>query len=266
MAFKRIVVKVGTSTIAHATGLPNIRHMENLVKVLSDIKNTGRDIVLVTSGAIGVGAGKMGYQNLPKSVADRQACASVGQCALMKIYDNLFSEYNHMVSQILLTQNVMDGGEHQTNTVNTFNALLYKNILPIVNANDTISTKEIEFGDNDTLSATVATLIDADILVIMTDLDGMYDCNPRNNENAKLIDYIDNIDDKLKEAAKGEKSALGTGGMVTKLNAATIAAEKNIPTFIINGAHPERIYGIFDGKLKGTFIDLSKRFYDFKIN
>lgn len=260
MKFNRIVVKVGTSTLTHSTGLPNIRRMEALVKVLADIKNTGRDIVLVTSGAIGVGAGKMGYSTPPKNISDRQACASVGQCELMNIYDTLFSRYSHMVSQILLTQQVLDGGEDELNTKNTFHSLLDKNIIPIVNANDTMSIKELEFGDNDTLSAAVSVLIDADILIILTDLDGMYDKNPRKFEDAKLITYIDELDDFLREAAKGETSTLGTGGMITKLNAAEMASQKKIPTLIINGAYPSRIYSFLEGHHEGTLIDLGKIF------
>ena len=256
MKFQRIVVKVGTSTVAHSTGLPNIRHMEALAKVLADIKNTGRDVVLVTSGAIGVGAGKMGYSAPPKAIADRQACAAVGQCELINMYDSLFSNYGHMVAQILLTQQVLDGGEDELNAKNTFSALFNKNIIPIVNANDTMSIHELEFGDNDTLSAAVAVLIDADILIILTDLDGVFDSNPSENRDAKLIKYIDKIDRSLMESAKGEPNALGTGGMVTKLRAAQVAASKNIPTFIANGSYPNRIYSIFEGNHEGTLISL----------
>ena len=256
MKYQKIVVKVGTSTIAHPTGLPNIRHMEALVKVLADIKNTGRDVVLVTSGAIGVGAGKMGYLTPPKGVVDRQACAAVGQCELINMYDSLFSHYGHMVAQILLTQQVLNAKEDELNAKNTFFALLNKNIIPIVNANDTMSINELEFGDNDTLSAAVAVLIEADILIILTDLDGVFDGNPSKNRDAKLIEHIQKIDKSLMDSAKGEPNTLGTGGMATKLKAAQIAASKDIPTLVANGSHPNRIYGIFQGKHEGTLISL----------
>lgn len=256
MEFQRIVVKVGTSTLAHSTGLLNIRHMEALVKVLADIKNTGRDVILVTSGAIGVGAGKMGYSTPPKAISDRQACAAVGQCELINMYGSMFSRYGHMVAQILLTQQVLNAEEDELNAKNTFFSLLDKNIIPIVNANDTMSISELEFGDNDTLSAAVAVLIDADILIILTDLDGVFDSNPLKNPDAKLIKHIQKIDKSLIESAKGEPNALGTGGMLTKLNAAKIASLESIPTVVANGSHPDRIYSIFQGKPEGTLISL----------
>ena len=259
MKYKRVVVKVGTSTLAHATGRLNIRRIERLVKVLSDIKNSGIEIVLVTSGSIGVGAGKLGYIKRPDDLPGKQACAAVGQCELMYIYDKLFGEYNHTVAQVLLTQYTVDGGEREQNVVNTFKALLHKNVIPIVNANDTVSTTEIEFGDNDTLSALVSRFVNADLLLILTDIDGLYDGNPSENPDAKLIEYVDKIDDNLRKIASGRGSSLGTGGMITRLDAAEIAGDASIPTVIINGRQLERVYELFDGKNIGTLFELKKK-------
>lgn len=260
MEIKRIVVKIGTSTVAHSTCLPNISQIEDIVKVLANVKNMGKEVIIVTSGAVGIGAGKLGFSSPPKKISQRQACAAVGQVTLMEMYGRMFSYYGYMVSQILLTHKVLDGAENELNTKNTFYELLNRNIIPIVNANDTISTSEVEFGDNDILSAAVSVLVGASVLVILTDLDGVFNCNPKKNPSAKLIKYINNIDGKLKSCASGNSNALGTGGMVSKLNAAEFISSKNIPTVIVNGAHPERIYGVFEKKIEGTLIDLNNSF------
>ena len=258
MEYKKIVIKIGTSTLTHKTGLCNLLQIEKITRVIADLKNYGKEIVVVTSGAVGIGAGKLGFFTPPKEIPKKQACASLGQCILMNIYSDLFSKYGYLVSQILLTQNVLDSGENEFNTKNTFDELLKRNIIPIVNANDTISTKELEFGDNDTLSAYVALLVDADLLIILTDLDGVFDKNPNENKNAKLIKKIEKIDENLKNAVKGKPNSLGTGGMQTKLKAATIIGKKEKPTIILNGAFPERIYGIFKGNIEGTLINLKR--------
>ncbi len=257
MRYPRIVVKVGTSTLAHPTGLLHRKRVEALVKTLSDIKDTGRELILVTSGAIGVGAGKLGLTSRPKELFKKQACAAVGQSELMKTYDQLFSRYHHTVAQVLLTPHVIDGEKSRRNVVNTFHALFAEQVLPIVNANDTVSTKEIEFGDNDTLSAIVATLVDADFLVLLTDQDGLFEKDPTQFSQAKLIQKVTHIDDRLRKIAGDRKSSLGTGGMITKLAAAEIAAERGIPTLIMNGAVPQRLYTLLDGGFPGTLFCLA---------
>ncbi len=258
MEFKKVVIKIGTSTLTHKTGLCNILRMEKITKVIADLKNSGKEVVVVTSGAVGIGAGMLGFFTPPKEIPKRQACASLGQCVLMNLYANLFSKYGYLVSQILLPQKVLDGAESEFNTKNTFDELLKRRIVPIVNANDTISTKELEFGDNDTLSAYVALLVDADLLIILTDLDGVFDKNPNGNEDAKLIKKIEEIDENLKNAVRGGPNSLGTGGMKTKLKAAKIVGRKEKPTVILNGSFPERMYGIFKGNIEGTLINLKK--------
>lgn len=260
MEITRIVIKIGTSTLTHKTGLCNIMQMGKIVKVIADLKNSGKEIVVVTSGAVGIGAGKLGFFSPPKEIPKRQACASLGQCILMNLYAELFAKYGYSVSQILLPQKVLDGGENEINTKNTFKELLGKSIIPIVNANDTISTKELEFGDNDTLSAYVALLIEADLLIILTDLDGIYDKNPNENKDANLIRKIRYVDKNLEDAVKGKASFFGTGGMETKLKAAKIFSYNEKPTIILNGSFPERMYGIFKGNVEGTLIDLHKKF------
>lgn len=259
MNYNRVVVKIGTSTLAHATGRLNIRRVERLVKTLADIKNTGREIILVTSGSIGVGAGKLGYSRRPEDLPGKQACAAVGQCELMYIYDKLFGEYHHIVAQVLLTQHSLNGGKRQQNVANTFRALINKNVIPIVNANDTVSTNEIEFGDNDTLSAKISCFVKADLLLILSDIDGLYDSNPSVNPDATLIEHVHEINDELRQIASGRGSSLGTGGMITKLMAAEIAGSERIPTIIMNGREPERIYDLFDGKKIGTLFELKEK-------
>lgn len=249
---KRIVVKVGTSTLTHKTGLLNIRGVEKLVKVLADIRNSGIELVLVSSGAVGVGIGKLGLEKKPEDTPTKQACAALGQCELMYTYDKYFSEYNHNVAQVLLTKDITEKPEQRKNVVNTFDCLLKMGSIPIVNENDTVSFEEIEFGDNDTLSAIVATLVCADALIMLTDTDGLYDKDPHKNPDAKLINVVSDINDDIRRAAGKRGSTLGTGGMITKVQAAEIAVNSNITTIIANGTPPEILYDILDGKTIGT--------------
>ena len=249
---KRIVVKVGTSTLTYANGRMNIRRLEQLVKVLSDVKNSGRDVILVTSGAIGVGAGKLGLSERPKTIGGKQAAAAVGQCELMYMYDKLFADYGHIISQVLLTRDGVEDPIRRTNIISTLSELLKLGSLPIINENDTVATEEIEFGDNDTLSAMVAVLAEADGLVILSDIDGLLDANPKENPKASLIPLVKTIDEHLMSIAGGSGTARGTGGMTTKLHAAKIALDANIPMVIMNGAKPEKIYDVLNGESVGT--------------
>ena len=249
----RIVIKVGTSTLAHSTGRLNIRRVESLVKVLADIKNTGKEIILVTSGAIGVGAGVLGMKERPRETVAKQAAAAVGQSELMNVYGDEFGKYGHTVAQILLTKDVVDNEKSNVNAQNTFMKLLELGALPIVNENDTISTEEAEFGDNDNLSAVVALLAKAELLIILTDIDGVYSANPREVKDAHKIDVLDDIDAMMKNAG-GAGSSHGTGGMVTKLEAAKRARTGGIHTIITSGENPEDLYDLFEGKIAGTLI------------
>lgn len=249
---KKIVIKVGTSTLTYDGGGINIRRMEKLTKVISDIKNNKKDVILVSSGAIGVARGKMGFAERPKCVKDKQALAAIGQCELMNYYSRLFGEYNHNVAQVLLTKDVTTDPMRNENASNTFQKLLELGVIPIVNENDVISTEQIEFGDNDTLSATVATLVKADLLIILSDIDGLYDSDPRENENAKLISVVEKTDDSIEALAGGAGSNRGTGGMITKIHAAKAATQNGIDMLIANGADPDVLYDILDGKQIGT--------------
>ncbi|SDO07915.1 glutamate 5-kinase [Acetanaerobacterium elongatum] len=249
---KRIVVKVGSSTLAYPTGMMNIRCVERLVKVLADIKNSGREVVLVTSGAIGVGFGKLGLKERPCDTPSKQAAAAVGQCELMYTYDRLFAGYNHTVAQVLLTRDIIDVEKRRENVENTFARLLDMGCLPIINENDTVAVEEIEFGDNDTLSALVASLCGAQALVILSDIDGLYTANPRTDSNARLIEQVSEINDELRALAGGAGSSIGTGGMITKLHAAEICFENDISMAIINGSKPESLYDLIEGKPVGT--------------
>jgi len=249
---KRIVIKVGTSTLTHHTGNLNLRIMDKLAMVLSDIKKNGTDIVLVTSGSITAGVSKLGLKERPKSVKERQAAASVGQCELMFTYDKLFSQYGQMVSQILLTRAITDTELYRNNIINTFETLLSYGVIPIVNENDTVAVDELVYGDNDTLSAVTATLVNADMLIILSDIDGFYDTNPQLNENAKLIPVIKEITAEIENAAGDSESLVGTGGMATKISAAKIAVNNGIDMVICNGKNPESLYDILDGKHVGT--------------
>jgi len=249
---RRIVVKVGTSTLAYPNGRLHLRRVEKLVKVLADLKNSGREILLVTSAAIGVGAGLLGLKERPRDTGGKQAAAAVGQCELMYTYDKLFSEYGHRTAQLLLTRDVVDDARRRQNVVNTLNRLMELGVLPIINENDTVAVEELEFGDNDTLSAIVAVLAEAEGLVLLTDIDGLYTDDPRRNPDARRIPVVEEITPELLEAAKGAGSALGTGGMTTKLHAAAIATGQGIPTVVMQGADPEALYDLTEGKPVGT--------------
>lgn len=248
----RIVVKVGTSTLAYPTGRLNIRRMENLCKVLSDLKNAGNEIVLVSSGAIGMGVGKLSLKDRPSDMPTKQAAAAVGQCEMMYTYDKLFTEYNHTVAQMLLTAYDFTHEEHCANLENTMSRLLELGVMPIINENDTVSTAEIGIGDNDTLSAQVAVLAHADLLILLSDIDGLYTADPRKDKNATLLDTVLNITPEILALGGGSGSELGTGGMATKLHAAQIATEHGTDMVIANGADPDILYDIADGKKVGT--------------
>jgi glutamate 5-kinase len=248
----RIVVKVGTSTLAHKTGRLNIRRIEKLCKVLSDLKNAGNEIILVSSGAIGMGVGKLSLSERPGDIPTKQAAAAVGQCELMYTYDKLFTEYSHNVAQILITAPDIENDDRKINFHNTLQRLLELGTIPIINENDTVSTEEIEIGDNDTLSAVVTANIGADILILLSDIDGLYDKDPHLNPDAHLIEYVEKIDDKIIALAGGSGSRLGTGGMITKLKAAQIATEAGCDMVIANGSNPELLYDIIEGKNIGT--------------
>ena len=239
----RIVVKVGTSTLAYPTGLLNIRRVEELCRVLSDLKNAGNEMVLISSGAIGMGVGKLGLGKRPTDIPTKQAAAAVGQCELMYTYDKLFGEYNHTVAQILLTGEDVENEKRRMNFHNTMQRLLELGALPIINENDTVATDEIVIGDNDTLAAIVASEISADLLVLLSDIDGLYDSDPHTNSNAKLIPMVTDIPS-VRNIAGGAGTNRGTGGMVTKLNAAEVATAAGIHMIITNGENIFNLYNI----------------------
>ena len=248
----RIVVKVGTSTLAHPSGHLNIRHIEKLVKVLSDIKNAGNEVILVSSGAIGMGMGKLHLRERPKTLPEKQAAAAVGQCELMYTYDKLFSEYNHITAQILLTGSDVRDDERRQNFIVTTERLLEYGALPVINENDTVATEEIVIGDNDTLAAIVSSSVKADLLVLLSDIDGLYTADPHKDPNAKLIPEVHSLDDGIKALGGGSGSALGTGGMKTKLIAAEICMKSGCDMIICNGSEPKLLYKIADGEAVGT--------------
>ena len=248
----RIVVKVGTSTLAHATGRLNIRHVEELVKVLSDLKNAGHQIILVSSGAIGMGVGKLNLPGKPADMPTKQAAAAVGQCELMYTYDKLFLQYSHTVAQVLLTGEDVDHPERRENFENTMERLLELGALPVINENDTIATAEIKVGDNDTLGAIVACCVKADLLVLLSDIEGLYTADPRKDPEAKLIPVVEEVTEEIEALAGGVGSSLGTGGMATKLRAAKMVTAQGCDMVITNGEHPERLYDIAQGKDVGT--------------
>ncbi len=249
---KRMVVKVGTSTLTYDTGKINLRRMSKLAQVLSDLKNAGMEIVLVTSGAIGVGVGKLGLKERPKDTPGRQAAATVGQCELMFLYDKFFGEYGNITGQLLVTKDDFDNEERHRNLHNSFMKLFEYGAIPVVNENDSVAVEEIVYGDNDSLSAHVAEIVDADALVILTDIDGLFSANPREDENAVLIHSVDEINDDILALAGGSGTNRGTGGMITKLHAAKIATAAGIDTVVMNGSDPEDIYKLIDGRQIGT--------------
>ena len=248
----RIVVKIGTSTLAHSTGQVNIRRVEALCKVLSDMKNAGNEVILVSSGAIGMGVGKLGLRNRPQDMPTKQAAAAVGQCELMYIYDKLFGEYHHTVAQLLITGDDVANEKRHLNFSNTLNRLLELGALPVINENDTVSTEEIVIGDNDTLAAIVAQSVKADLLILLSDIDGLYTADPHKDPDAKLIHRVERIDDTIRSLAGVSGSEQGTGGMITKLRAAEICTGSGCEMVIANGREPNNLYGILQGQDIGT--------------
>ena len=240
---KRIVLKLGTSTLTHKTGKLNIRRMTNLVRILSDLHNAGKELLMVSSGAVGMGVGKLNLAERPKDTPSKQAAAAVGQCELMHIYDDMFAKYNVTVAQILLTRATL-----------TNERLLEMGVIPIINENDTVAIDELELeiGENDSLSATVAAAMGADLLIILSDINGLYSADPRTNSDAQVIREVRKIDASIEQMAGGAGSSLGSGGMATKINAAKIATEAGVDMVIMNGRDPEQLYALFDGEPVGT--------------
>lgn len=251
MKKKRIVIKVGTSTLTHDTGKTNIAKISELVRVLADLHNMGHEVILVSSGAIGIGTARLGLGKKPKSIKGRQAAAAVGQGELMFLYDKFFGEFDIIVSQLLFTYDALEKEDNKTHLTNTFNQLLEYGSIPIVNENDSVSIVELLNGDNDCLSATVAELIEADILILLTDTDGLYDSNPSENKNAKLIPVVEKITDEI-EAVAGGAGENGTGGFATKVKAAKIANAAGIPVVVMNGNDTTKIYNVLNGESVGT--------------
>lgn len=251
---KRIVIKLGTSTLAHKTGKLNIRRMTNLVRVISDLHNSGREIIMVSSGAVGLGAGKLGLAEKPRDTRMKQAVAAVGQCELMHIYDDMFEKYSVTVAQILLTKTIINNPSHCSNFKNTVESLIGMGVIPIINENDTIAIDELELeiGENDSLSALVADLADADLLLILSDIDALYDDDPHINPDAKPITFVEKITPEIESVAGGAGTNLGTGGMSTKINAAKIAGNAGIDMIIMNGKNPDLLYDLFEDKELGT--------------
>ncbi len=248
----RIVIKVGTSTLTHSTGRLNIRKIESLVKVMSDLKNAGHDLVLVSSGAIGMGVGKLSLPKRPSDMPTKQAAAAVGQCELMYVYDKLFSEYNHVIAQILLTGSDIDHEDRRENFENTVFRLLELGAMPIINENDTVATEEIAVGDNDSLAAIVACTVQADLLVLLSDIDGLYTADPHKSPDATLIERVEKITPEIEALAGTKGSDLATGGMETKMHAAKMATSHGIDMIITNGVNPEKLYDIVEGRSVGT--------------
>lgn len=259
---KRIVIKIGTSTITHmSTGNLNLGKMEKFVRILTDIRNQNKEVVIVSSGAIGAGRKALGFKEKPKALSEKQACAAVGQARLMMIYQKLFAEYNQTIAQILITKRILLNEISLQNAKNTFHELLELGVIPIVNENDPISTDQIQeenFGDNDTLSANVAEMVDADLLILLSDIDGLYTDDPRKNQNARFISYVDSIDDHLEAMAKGADTTFGTGGMATKIAAAKLAGSAGVDMVIANGNRIGNINRILEGEEVGTLFKADK--------
>ncbi len=253
---KRIVVKVGTSSLTHQeTGAIDLIKLEKLVRELTDLHNQGKEVILVSSGAIAVGRKAIGMKERPKELAVKQACASIGQARLMMIYQKLFMEYNQIASQILMTKNTLENEQNRENARNTFETLLSMGAIPIVNENDTVSTYEIQFGDNDTLSAVVSVLVEADLLLLLSDIDGLFTDDPNRNPDARFIEYVEHVDEHFEQMAKNSVSDVGTGGMSTKLNAAKLATAAGAQMVIANGADMGVIHRIMQGERVGTLFD-----------
>lgn len=248
----RIVIKIGTSTLAYATGQLNIRRVEALCKTMSDIRNAGNELILVSSGAIGMGVGKLGLRERPQDIPTKQAAAAVGQCELMYIYDKLFSEYHHTVAQLLITAENLRSETRHANFTNTLTRLLELGVVPVINENDTVATEEIVIGDNDTLAAEVARSVGARLLILLSDIDGLYTADPHTDPAAKLLPVVRRVDEKIKQLAGVSSTTQGTGGMVTKLRAAEICLGCGCEMVIANGNNPAALYDIVEGKPVGT--------------
>ena len=248
----RIVVKIGTSTLAYATGQLNIRRVEELCKTMSDIRNAGHELILVSSGAIGMGVGKLGLRTRPRDIPTKQAAAAVGQCELMYVYDKLFSEYHHTVAQLLITADNLSNETRHANFTNTLNRLLELGAVPVINENDTVATDEIVIGDNDTLAAMVAESVEANLLVLLSDIDGLYTADPHADPTARLLPVVHRVDDGIRALAGVSGTDQGTGGMVTKLRAAEICLNCGCEMVIANGREPMLLYDIVEGKPVGT--------------
>lgn len=249
---KRVVVKVGTSTLAHGTGKLNLNRMEQLVRELVDLQNQGREVVLVTSGAVGIGLGRLGLLKRPVSIIDRQAVAAVGQGLLMQVYEKLFAEYGQIVAQVLLTRSDISDRKRYLNARNTILTLLKYRVVPIINENDTVATEELKIGENDSLSALVAGLIEADLLILLSDIDGLYSADPKTDSSATLIPLVRELNSEIMAMAGGAGSNLGTGGMITKLEAAKMATAAGTTMVLMNGRDPAKIQAIFNGAPEGT--------------
>lgn len=249
---RRLVIKVGSSTLTHPTGKLNLFQMDKLVQQIADLKNQGIEVILVSSGAVSAGMGKMGYEDRPKSMPEKQALAAVGQGILLHMYEKLFNDYGHTVAQILLTRDDIQHRSRYLNARNALLALLKMDTVPIINENDTVAVEELKFGENDTLSALVATLVDADLLVILSDIDGLYTADPREDENAKLIDIVEKITSEIKDLAGDAGSKQGSGGMITKIEAARIAYSSGIPMIVAKGNKKQVLQDIVSGKNPGT--------------
>ena len=256
---KRVVVKLGSSTLTHRTGRLNIRRVEQLVKNLADLQNAGHELIIVSSGSIALGVAKLGLMERPKDTPMKQACAAVGQCELMYLYDKLFSDYGLTVAQGLLTKYILLE-DRRVNVQNAIEKLIEQGVITIVNENDTVAIDELELevGENDSLAATVASIAHADLLIIMSDIDGLYDSDPRKNPDAKLIPVVEEITDGIRELAGGAGTKLGTGGMITKINAAEIAVNNGMDMIIINGKNPDNLYWLFEEGKLGTMFKAKK--------
>ena len=257
---KRVVVKIGSNSLVHKkTGRLDYIKLERLVREICDLRNRGMDVCLVSSGAIAVGRQTLGYKTRPKEMPLRQALASVGQARLMSVYQTYFSEYNQDCGQVLMTKNTMLDNVSRKNAENTFEKLFELGVIPVVNANDTVSTYEIQFGDNDTLAAVVTSLVHADLLILLSDIDGLYTDDPKKNPEAKLVEYVEKIDEDLISMASGTPgSSIGTGGMTTKIRAAQIASASGADMIIANGADVSILHEIFEGDYIGTFFESNK--------
>lgn len=250
---KRIVVKLGSSTLTHESGHINIRRMEEIVKILSDFKNSGMEVIVVSSGAVSAGVARTKLGRRPQSVREKQAMAAVGQSEIMRLYDKYFSQYGHTVAQILMTKDVVDDPQRRAACEDTFNTLIEMGCIPIVNENDSVSTSEIKFGGNDTLSAYVALVAKAEVVLNLSDIEGLYDSDPRTNPNARFISRVEEITDDIMKIAGGAGTDRGTGGMATKIEAAKILTDAGVSMFILNGHRPEVLYELFDGVPVGTY-------------